>query len=126
MLLHIFKSLKHSVSPEKIGDYQLTVSGMTIDTNVAYIKNLNAIIVKCKRTSGWFSASGNGYQNASVSLPSKYIPNIPISVVALADFSAQFAMSIEIKTDGKLYLTVSYTNGMNSYGINEVSGILFL
>lgn len=91
-----------------------------------YIPSQNAIKVICDRVSGWMTASGNGYKSASVSLPSKYTPSVNTYSIGAADFSAQFSVYIELKTDGKLYLTASYNNGMNSYGINKMSGMLYL
>lgn len=72
------------------------------------------------------TASGNGYKNVSVQLPSKYTPSVNMCFIGAADFSAQFSVYIELKTDGKLYLTASYYNGMNAYGVNKISGMLYL
>lgn len=72
------------------------------------------------------TASGNGYKNVSVQLPSKYTPSVNICAIGAADFSAQFSVYIELKTDGKLYLSVSYYNGMNAYGVNKIYGMLYL
>ena len=72
------------------------------------------------------SASGNGYKSVSVSLPSKYTPKTNICSIAHADFSAQFSVYVELKTDGKLYLTASFANGMNAYGVNKIMGMLYL
>lgn len=94
--------------------------------NVVYIPNQNAIRVICDRVSGWMIASGNGYKSASISLPSKYTPKTNLCAIGHADFSAQFSIYIELKTDGKLYLTASYYSGMNSYGVNKISVMLYL
>lgn len=91
-----------------------------------YIPHQNAIRVICNRVSGYMTASGNGYKNASVQLPSKYTPSVNMCSIGAADFSAQFSVYIELKTDGKLYLTVSYYNGMNAYGVDKISGMLYL
>lgn len=72
------------------------------------------------------SASGNGYKSASVSLPSKYRPKTYVYFVGIADFSAQFSVSVELDTDGKLSLSASYYNGMYSYGVRKISGMLYL
>ena len=71
-------------------------------------------------------ASGNGYKDASVQLPSKYTPSVNMYSVGVVDCSAQFSVYIELKTDGKLYLTASYYNGMNLYVVNKISGMLYL
>ena len=71
-------------------------------------------------------ASGSGYKSVSVSLPSKYTPKTNMNFIAHADFSAQFSVYIELKTDGRLYLTASYYNGMNAYGVNKIMGMLYL
>ena len=94
--------------------------------NVVYIPNQNAIRVICDRVSGWMIASGNGYKSASISLPSKYTPKTNLYAIGQADFSAQFSIYIELKTDGKLYLTASYYNGMNAYGTSKISVMLYL
>lgn len=94
--------------------------------NVVYIPNQNAIRVMCDRVSGWMVASGNGYKSASISLPSKYTPKTDLCAIGHADFSAQFSVYIELKTDGKLYLTASYYGGMNSYGVGKISVMLYL
>lgn len=94
--------------------------------NVVYIPNQNAIRVICDRVSGWMTASGNGYKSASISLPSKYTPKTNLCAIGHADFSAQFSIYIELKTDGKLYLTASYYGGMNAYGVNKISVMLYL
>lgn len=94
--------------------------------NVVYIPNQNAIRVIYDRVSGWMTASGNGYKIASISLPSKYTPKTNLQAIGHADFSAQFSTYIELKTDGKLYLTVSYYNGMNAYGMYATSVMLYL
>ena len=94
--------------------------------NVVYIPNQNAIRVICNRVSGWMIASGNGYKSASVSLPSKYTPSTDVHFLCHADFSAQFSIYVELKTDGKLYLTASFANGMNAYGVNKIFGLLYL
>lgn len=119
-------TLRDSVSQEKIGDYQVNLAGSIFDINAVYIPHQNAIRVICKRISGYMTASGNGYKNASVQLPSKYTPSVNMCSIGAADFSAQFSVYIELKTDGKLYLTVSYHNGMDSYGVNKISGMLYL
>ena len=119
-------TLRDSVSQEKIGDYQVDVAGAVFSMNVVYIPNQNAIRVICDRVSGWMIASGNGYKSASISLPSKYTPKTNLYAIGHADFSAQFSMYIELKTDGKLYLTASYYSGMNSYGVNKISVMLYL
>lgn len=116
----------HSVSQEKIGDYQVNVAGSVFSMHVVYIPSQNAIKVICDRVSGWMTASGNGYKSASISLPSKYTPKTNLYAIGHADFSAQFSVYIELKTDGKLYLTVSYYNGMNAYGANKISVMLYL
>lgn len=72
------------------------------------------------------TASGNGYKNVSIQLPSKYTPSVNMCAIMVADFSAQFSVYVELKTDGKLYLSASYNNGMNSYGTNKASGIFYL
>lgn len=72
------------------------------------------------------TASGNGYKSVSVSLPPKYTPSENTCFIGVSDFSAQFAVSVELKTDGKLYLTVTYYNGMNAYGTCKMSGMLYL
>ena len=72
------------------------------------------------------TASGNGYKNVSVQLPSKYTPSTNTYFIGLADFSAQFSVYIELKTDGKLYLAASYYGGMSEYGVNKISGMLYL
>lgn len=56
------------------------------------------------------TASGNGYKNVSIQLPSKYTPSVNMCAIGEADFSAQFSVYVELKTDGKLYLTASYAN----------------
>lgn len=76
--------------------------------------------------SGSMSASGNGYKKASVQLPSKYTPSVNVCSIGAADFSAQFSVYIELKTDGKLYLMASYYNGMDRYGIHKIYGMLYL
>lgn len=93
--------------------------------HVVYITSQNAIKVICDRVSGWMTASGNGYQRASISLLSKYTPKQNMCALGCADFSAQFSMYVELKTDEKLYLNASYTNGMNSYGVNKFGAILY-
>lgn len=123
---YVVVRLQHSVSQEKIGDYQVNVAGSVFSMNVVYIPNQNAIRVICDRVSGWMIASGNGYKSASISLPSKYTPKTNLYAIGHADFSAQFSVYIELKTDGKLYLTASYYGGMNSYGVNKISVMLYL
>ena len=71
------------------------------------------------------AGSGSGYKTATIPLPSKYTPKQNMAALGCADFSAQFSMYVELKTDGKLYLAVSYTNGMNSYGVNKFGTILY-
>ena len=72
------------------------------------------------------SATGNGYKSASISLPSKYTPKTDLYAIGHADFSTQFSIYIELKTDGKLYLTASYYNGMDAYGTNKMCVMLYL
>lgn len=72
------------------------------------------------------TASGNGYKTVSVSLPSKYAPSTNTHFIGASDFSAQFAIGIELKTDCKLYITATYYSGMNSYGVARMSGMLYL
>ena len=119
-------TLRDSVSQEKIGDYQVNLAGATFNINAVYIPSQNAIRVICDRASGWMIASGNGYKSVSVSLPPKYTPSANTCFIGISDFSAQFAVSVELKTDGKLYLTATYYNGMNSYGTAKMSGMLYL
>lgn len=72
------------------------------------------------------SASGNGYKSVSISLPSKYTPKTSVYFVGVANFSAQFSVFVQIDPDGKLSLNASYYNGMNAYGVNKISGMLYL
>ena len=94
--------------------------------NVVYIPSQNAIRVVCDCISGYMSASGNGYKSASVSLPSKYRPKTNVYFVGVADFSAQFSVTIELDTDGTLSVNASYYNGMYAYGVRKISGMLYL
>lgn len=126
VFLLIVSGIRNSVSQEKIGDYQVNLAGSTLSVNVVYIHGQNAIRVTCERVSGWMTASGNGYKNVSIQLPSKYTPSVNMCAIMVADFSAQFSVYVELKTDGKLYLSASYNNGMNSYGTNKASGIFYL
>lgn len=126
MLLYIFKNLKHSVSQKEVGNYSIDLAGASFSIDVAYIPNQNALRVICDRTSGFMTASGNGFKTASVQLPSEYKPKTNMYFNGLADFSAQFNMRVELKTDGKLYLTVLYWNGMNAFGSNKFGGMLYL
>ena len=119
-------TLRDCVSQEKIGDYQVNLAGSIFNINAVYIPHQNAIRVICNRISGYMIASGNGYQRVTISLPSKYTPSTNTYFIGLADFSAQFSVYVELKTDGKLYLTASYYNGMHEYGANKISGMLYL
>lgn len=119
-------TLRDSVSQEKVGDYRVDLVGATFNVNVVYIPSQNAIRVICDRVSGYMSASGNGYKSVSISLPSKYRPKTYAYFVGVADFSAQFAVMVELDPNGKLSLKASYYSGMQQYGVNKISGMLYL
>ena len=117
---------QHSVSQKEVGNYSINLAGASFSIDVAYIPNQNALRVICDRTSGFMTASGNGFKTAYVQLPSEYKPKTNMYFNGLADFSLQFNMQVELKTDGKLYLTVLYWNGMNAFGSNKFGGMLYL